>query len=71
MEEEMTIEQHFDALEGILQKLEDRDISLEDSFVAYQQGMAHLAACHGMLDEVEKKVKLLQGEGKFEDFEEE
>lgn len=61
--EDMTIEQSFDYLDGVLDRLGDDDISLEDSFRLYEQGMRVLKECSGKIDTVEKKVLELNGEG--------
>ena len=36
---EVKLEDKFQMLDEIIEKLEDKDISLEDSFKVYQQGM--------------------------------
>ena len=40
--EELTIEQSFEALEEIISKMESSDISLDDSFALYKAGMEEL-----------------------------
>ncbi|MBQ5534235.1 MAG: exodeoxyribonuclease VII small subunit, partial [Lachnospiraceae bacterium] len=55
---------------GILEQMEDEDISLEDSFALYEKGMKVLKETSSAIDEVEKKVKLIDEEGKTEDFDE-
>ena len=40
--QEITIEESLKELDGIVEKLESRDISLEESFAMYQKGMEHL-----------------------------
>ena len=37
--QETTIEESLKELDGIVEKLESRDISLEESFAMYQKGM--------------------------------
>jgi exodeoxyribonuclease VII small subunit len=66
----LTMEQHFQELETLLERLEDKDISLEESFGLYQEGMDHLKACNALIDQVEKKVKLLNDAGQQQDFDE-
>ena len=65
---DMTLEQAFAELEKVTKKLEDPNISLEDSFVVYQQGMQLLKYCNESIDKVEKKVLVLNGEGKLDEF---
>jgi exodeoxyribonuclease VII small subunit len=66
----MSIEESFEYLDGILEKMEDEDISLEDSFALYEKGMKALKETSAAIDEVEKKVKLIDDEGRTEDFDE-
>lgn len=65
---EMTIEESFDCLDGILEKLGDENISLEDSFALYESGMKILKGCSGKIDEVEKKVLELNEKGGVKEF---
>lgn len=64
----LTLEDRFQILEEIIEKMEDKDISLDDSFVLYKQGMDELKAASQMLDAVEKEIQILNDEGKLEDF---
>ena len=54
--------------EKSLEKLENRDTSLEDSFILYRQGMELLKLCSGKLDTVEKKMLQLNEDGTFSEF---
>ena len=67
-ERELTLEEAFAQLEEITRRLEDEEISLEDSFAQYQKGMQLLKYCNDSIDRVEKKVLVLNGEGKLEEF---
>ena len=53
--EEITIEDGLQELDKIVERLESRDISLEDSFAMYQKGMEVLKQCSRKIDMVEKK----------------
>ena len=50
--QETTIEESLKELDGIVEKLESRDISLEDSFAMYQKGMELLTQCSKSIDDV-------------------
>lgn len=52
----MTIEDNFIKLEETIEKLEQEDLSLEDAFKAYNEGMKLLQECNEQIDRVEKKV---------------
>ncbi|MDO4331650.1 MAG: exodeoxyribonuclease VII small subunit [Eubacteriales bacterium] len=67
-EERMTLEEAFAQLEQVTKALEDENISLEESFAVYQQGMQLLKYCNDSIDKVEKKVLVLNGEGKLDEF---
>lgn len=58
---EQSIEQIFEELDQIMEKLESSDTSLEESFACYETGMKLVKACGGKIDKVEKKMIILQG----------
>lgn len=68
-EKEFSLEENFDRLEEIIEKLESEDIPLEDAFQAYSAGMKLLKTCNDQIDRVEKQVLKLTEEGKLEAFE--
>ena len=43
----LTLEENFARLEETIERLEDEDISLEDAFAAYSEGMNLLKSCKG------------------------
>ena len=53
---EKTIKEVFEELDVLVERLEDRETSLEDSFRLYQEGMELLKYCSEKLDTVEKKM---------------
>lgn len=66
---EPDLEELFTQMEEILEKMEDKDISLEDSFSLYEEGMKKLAQCNAKIDDVEKKMLVISNQGTFEEFE--
>lgn len=60
---EMNLEESFEKLNGIVEALEKPDISLEDSFSLYQEGMKLLKACNDSIDKVEKQLIILSENG--------
>ncbi len=66
--EEMTLEESFARLDEMLEKMEDRELPLEESFRLYQQGMQLLARCNEKIDVVEKKIRIMNGDGGFDEF---
>ena len=66
-EKKLSLEETFEQLEHIIEKLESPDTSLEASFAAYKEGISLVNLCNGMIDKVEKEVKILsQGGGSDE-----
>lgn len=66
--EEKTIDEAFQELEELASKLEDRETSLEDSFLLYKQGMELLKYCSDKLDTVEKKMMQMNEDGTLREF---
>lgn len=62
-EKENNLEQSFLELNEIIKKLESEDVSLEDSFSLYQEGVKLLKNCNDSIDRVEKQLIVL-GESK-------
>lgn len=54
-------------LEETVTRLEAEDISLEEAFQAYSEGMALLKACNEQIDRVGKKVLKLGEQGELEE----
>ncbi|MBQ0059579.1 MAG: exodeoxyribonuclease VII small subunit [Lachnospiraceae bacterium] len=64
-----TIEEGFEALEEMIRTLESEDVSLEESFKTYQQGMKLLKSLNERMDKVEKQMQIMDEAGKTEAFE--
>jgi exodeoxyribonuclease VII small subunit len=67
-QEELTLEESFSRLDEMLEKLENRELPLEESFRLYQQGMELLAHCNEKIDTVEKKILIMNGDGELDEF---
>ena len=65
---EKTLETLFKELDEIVSKLEDENVSLEESFQTYNQGMELLKACNEKIDVIEKKMKVLDENGEEHEF---
>ena len=66
--QEQTLDELFVQLEATIEKMEQEDVSLEDSFRFYHQGMDLLKACNDKIDKVEKKMLVLDEEGDTHEF---
>ena len=62
-EKKMTIEENFAKLEQTLELLESEEVSLEEAFTAYTEGMKLLKICNDQIDKVEKQVLKLSEDG--------
>ena len=54
--EERTLQEMLKTLDEQIRQLESEDISLEESFLVYEQGMKLIKECNEKIDRVEKKV---------------
>lgn len=62
MAEKMTIEQGFSRLGELMEKMEETDISLEESFRLYNKGIKLIKQIKEKLDDTEKKLIVLEQE---------
>lgn len=67
-EKEMRLEEAFETIEELLTKLNDKDVSLEESFLLYQQGMKLVKQCSAQIDRVEKQMLQIDEEGQIHEF---
>lgn len=65
---EAELEELFTELEEILDKMEEKEISLESSFQLYEEGMKKLKQCNDKIDRVEKKMLMLNEQGDLVEF---
>lgn len=63
-----SLEENFLEIEQILEQMDNPEVSLDDSFLLYQQGVKRLKSCNMLLDEVEKKMQILNADGEPEDM---
>ncbi|MBB1060979.1 exodeoxyribonuclease VII small subunit [Marilutibacter spongiae] len=52
-------EKSLDALEALVEKMEQGDMSLEDSLAAYERGVGLYRSCQTALEQAELRVRLL------------
>ena len=62
-EKAMKLEEAFEKLNQILEELEKPEVTLEDSFSLYQEGMKLLKSCNDSIDKVEKELIILSENG--------
>ena len=66
--EQFRLEEAFDRIEALLEKLQDKDVTLEESFGLYQEGMGLLKLCNENIDHVEKQMLQIDEEGQTHEF---
>lgn len=66
--EKKNLEEMFQALEAVIRQMEESDVTLEQSFDLYSKGMDLLKQCTCTIDEVEKKVLVLDENGDTYEF---
>ena len=66
--EEMTLEEAFAGLDRMIETLEKKETSLEDSFQMYQKGMELIIMCSEKIAAVENKVLLMNEDGELDEF---
>ena len=67
-EQTPSLEELFDNLQEVVDQLENEDVSLEESFRLYNEGMILLKKCNETIDTVEKKVLVLDENGETHEF---
>lgn len=58
-EKQAGIQETFEELEGLIQKLENGDSTLEEAFSCYEQGMKLVKELNTRIDKVEKQIMIL------------
>ena len=61
--ENLTMEEAFEKLKSILDKLEAGDLTLEENFALYEEGLKLVKTCGNKLDMIEKKITILDEAG--------
>ena len=53
----MTLEETFEKVDEVMEKLSDDSLPLEESFTVYKEGMELLDKCKNIIEDIEKKVE--------------
>lgn len=67
-EDSRGIEETFELLDALLRRLEGDELTLEESFELYARGLNLVKQCRQGIDEVEKKVLVLEESGEFHEL---
>ena len=68
-QESQSLEERFRELEELIENMQRREVTLEETFALYEKGIRKLKSCNEKIDSVEKKMLLLNGQGELEPFE--
>ena len=66
--QEQSLEELFAEAEALIGRMEEPEISLEEAFSAYEQGMKIIRACNSRIDQVEQKMLVMNAEGELVPF---
>ena len=67
-EKKENLEEMFDQLDQVIGTLEGEDVSLEEALGLYDQGMKLIRRCNQTINEVEKKILVLDENGEKHEF---
>lgn len=59
---ELSIEDIYDKLDGLIEQMDSDVISLEDSFKLYNEGLSLVKECNEKIEKVEKDIEVLENE---------
>lgn len=56
---DVSLEDAFSKIEDLMDKMNEDDVPLEESFGMYKEGMELLKHCNDIIDKVEKQIEVL------------
>ena len=56
------LESSFKRLDEIIEKMEQGELSLEESFKLYKDGVELVSVCNESIEKVEKEIKVIEDE---------
>ncbi len=65
-EKDLSLEERMQKMEDIIRRMESMEMTLDESFRLYKEGMEQLQKCSDMIDTVEKELQIIE-EGGNED----
>ena len=67
-EKTVSLEERFEHIEEIINKMETGNITLDESFDLYKNGLEEIKAANAMLETIEKAMLVLNEDGSLEEF---
>ena len=68
-QEKLSLEEVLERLDDTITKLQSNEVTLEESFELYKEGMDYVKLCNETIEQVEKKVLMLNQEGTLDELE--
>ncbi|MCI5613206.1 MAG: exodeoxyribonuclease VII small subunit [Agathobacter sp.] len=65
---EDSLESRFARLDEIVSAMDGDEITLEESFRLYKEGLEQVKSCNALLDQVEKAMLILNEQGQLEEM---
>ena len=59
MENKNSIEDNFKQLEEILNNMQKEDVTLDNAFELYKEGLELVKDCNDQIETIEKKIKII------------
>ena len=59
MENKKNIEQNFNEVEKIIEAMQKEDVTLDESFKLYNQGLKIIKDCNQQIETIEKQIKII------------
>lgn len=66
--EELRLEELLSQVHNCISQLENPQISLEDSFRYYEEGVRTLKLCNDKVVQIEQKMQVINSQGGLDDF---
>ena len=67
-EKTVSLEERFEHIEEIIEKMEAGDVTLDKSFELYKNGLEEIKAANEMLETIEKAMLIMNEDGSLEEF---
>lgn len=67
-EKQLSIEEAFAKVQELLSEMSKEDVTLEQAFSNYEEGMKLIRYCNKKIDSVEQKVQKLNQDGSMDEF---
>lgn len=63
-----SIEENFESIEEIIEKMESGEVSLDETFDLYKKGLEKIKTANALLNDMEKAMLIMNEDGSLEEF---